>query len=71
MFDIKETIGALVQAFLAVSTWSFILAMYWNGQEVPAVVLGLGAGMLAKYGFEKVSAVTAAKKGKDKTEPSA
>jgi hypothetical protein len=57
--DFNKIIGSLIQAFLAISTWVFILVAYWNDKEPPAIIFGAGAALLAKYGLEKGAAVVA------------
>jgi hypothetical protein len=57
--DLNKIIGSLIQAFLAISTWVFILVAYWNDKDPPAIIFGAGAALLAKYGLEKGAGVVA------------
>jgi hypothetical protein len=47
---IKEAIDALFIFMLGLSSWIFILSMYWNDKPTPEVVWGVAIFVAGKYG---------------------
>ena len=52
--EIASLLSSLIYFFLCLSTWTYILVSYWNQENPPALILGVGAALIAKYGLDKV-----------------
>ncbi len=52
--ELKKVIVTLVQAFLMISTWTYILVSYWNQTEPPGVIWGAAIALAALYGIALV-----------------
>jgi hypothetical protein len=49
--ELIQLLAAFVQAFLTVSTWALILAMYWDDRNPPTVIWGVAVVMVGTYGI--------------------